>query len=67
MAVYAINRCAQLMQELAGAEIAQGLIDEYPVPLPVREVSLRFERTNALLGAVIAPDFQKQALEALAI
>lgn len=66
MAVYAINRAAALMHELAGAEVAEGLLDEYPNPLEVREVRLRYTQTNRLLGADIAPEFQRDALEKLA-
>ncbi|MDQ1256214.1 MAG: phenylalanyl-tRNA synthetase beta chain, partial [Candidatus Hydrogenedentes bacterium] len=44
MALYAINRTASLMQQFANAEIAQGLLDEYPKPLPRKEVTLRYDR-----------------------
>ncbi len=66
MAVYAINRAAALMHELAGGEVATGLLDEYPAPLEVREVRLRYQRANGLLGTDIEPAFQREALEKLA-
>jgi phenylalanyl-tRNA synthetase beta chain len=66
MAVYAINRCAQLMQELAGAKVAPGLIDEYPAPLDSGEVTLRYTRANRLLGTDIPAARQKDILEKLA-
>jgi len=62
MAVYAINRCALLMQELAGAEIAEGLIDEYPAALEVREIRLRYARSNLLLGIAIDAKTQRDYL-----
>ncbi len=65
MAVYAMERAAQLMQELAQATVAPGVLDEYPNPLEVREVQLRYARTNLLLGTTIAPEIQKSALEKL--
>ncbi len=65
MAVQAINRCAALIQDLAGGHVAQGLIDEYPTPLAEQQVRLRYARTGLLLGTEIAPEFQRNALEKL--
>lgn len=65
MARTAIDRAAALMQELAGAEIAQGLLDAYPAPLSRREVMLRYARTNALLGANVPPESQCNHLAGL--
>lgn len=65
MAVYAINRAAAMMQELAGAEIAAGQLDAYPNPVPQREVTLRYARTKFLLGTEIPPEFQRNTLQAL--
>ena len=65
MALYAINRAAQLMQELAGAEIAPGVIDAYPQPVPQREVTLRYTRCDALLGVQVPSDDQRAYLRAL--
>ncbi|MBP8129326.1 MAG: phenylalanine--tRNA ligase subunit beta [Candidatus Hydrogenedentes bacterium] len=65
MARTAIDRAAALMQELAGAEIAQGVLDAYPAPLPRREVTLRYARNNALLGAEVPPDSQRGYLTGL--
>ncbi len=50
----AIDRAAQLIQQLAGAEIARGLIDEYPNPIPAAKVQLRFERVNRVLGTKLS-------------
>jgi len=58
MARLAIDRAAALMQELAGAEVAAGVIDAYPAPLTQPEVKLRHARANALLGTEIAPEVQ---------
>ncbi len=65
MAVYAINRAADLMQKLGGAEITQGLLDEYPNRIPVREVRLRYARCNLLIGTDIPPETQRDALARL--
>ena len=62
MVVYAANRAAKLIAEIAGAEIQQGILDEYPNPAPSRKVQLRFERTNAMLGTDIGEKEQRQIL-----
>jgi phenylalanyl-tRNA synthetase beta chain len=65
MCFYAINRAAALIQEVAQGEVAQGLLDAYPNPIPQRDVSLRFERCRSYLGAEIDNDFQKNVLQKL--
>ena len=54
MTVYAANRAAQLLQELAGAEVLKGVIDVYPRKLRPKKVRLRVSRTNAVLGTLIS-------------
>jgi phenylalanyl-tRNA synthetase beta chain len=46
----ALDRAAQLIQQLAGGDISRGMIDEYPHPVSPVEVDLRFERVNRVLG-----------------
>jgi len=65
MAQYAINRTAMLMQELAGAKVAQGLLDQYPSPLQQNEVNLRYARANLLLGATVPGETQHKILTEL--
>jgi phenylalanyl-tRNA synthetase beta chain len=48
--LYAANRAAQLLQELAGGEVLKGTIDVYPSKLPSQKIALRVSRTNAVLG-----------------
>ncbi len=48
--VYALDRAAQLINEIAGGEVAKGTIDVYPKKFSEREVQLRPDRANALLG-----------------
>ncbi len=47
---YAIERAAQIVQQVAGGEILKGRIDIYPKKITERLVPLRIERTNAILG-----------------
>ena len=61
------QRAAQLIIETAGGRLAKGCVDAYPAVVEAREVSLRFARTNALLGIVIPPDEQVAALTGLGL
>ncbi|MCF6284097.1 MAG: phenylalanine--tRNA ligase subunit beta, partial [Candidatus Hydrogenedentes bacterium] len=65
MAAYALDRAAELIQDLASAHVAQGVIDVYPTPLVPREVTLRYARTLRLLGVDVAPETQRDSLERL--
>ncbi|HIJ72543.1 MAG TPA: phenylalanine--tRNA ligase subunit beta [Candidatus Hydrogenedentes bacterium] len=65
MALFAINRAAGLVQELAGAEVAAGLLDEYPNPPAPVEVELRYGRSDDVLGTCVAPREQRGILERL--
>ena len=48
---WASRRAAHLMQQLAGATVAPGVLDVYPRPPPPRVIRARPERMAALLGA----------------
>ncbi|MCJ7663164.1 MAG: phenylalanine--tRNA ligase subunit beta [Desulfobacterales bacterium] len=43
-------RAMALIAELAGGEVAQGVFDCYPTPLPCPEIRLRLPKVSALLG-----------------
>lgn len=49
--VAAADRAAQLMAELAGGEVAPGVVDAYPLPFDRPTIALREERLAAILGA----------------
>ncbi|GMV91550.1 MAG: phenylalanine--tRNA ligase beta subunit [Candidatus Hydrogenedentota bacterium] len=65
MARFALDRAAALIEKLAGAKCAKGVLDEYPGRAPARTVTLRYARTNALLGGAVEPDAQDRYLESL--
>ncbi len=65
MARYAIDRCAGLFQELAGATLAEGALDEYPAPAETKHVSLRYARADQLLGTSVPGSEQREYLERL--
>jgi phenylalanyl-tRNA synthetase beta chain len=62
MTVPAINRAAALIQELAGGEIAQGVVDNYPRPLKRRPVFLRQARICQIMGAQIPAETVERIL-----
>ncbi len=63
--VWALRRSLQLLAELAGGSIESGVIDEYPRPWEGREIPLRVDKTNALLGTRISSDAMAGHLSAL--
>lgn len=46
----ALNRAASLIADVAGGTIAQGIIDAYPQPVTERQISVRVDRVNQVLG-----------------
>ncbi|MEN6390990.1 MAG: phenylalanine--tRNA ligase subunit beta [Syntrophomonas sp.] len=52
--IYAVNRAAALIQELAGGEVVKGVFDNYPRPWKADEIILRSERVNYVLGTEIS-------------
>jgi len=51
--LYAIDRAAQLMSEIAGGKVSSGSVDEYPKPVSPGTLDLRLSRVNQLLGTDI--------------
>jgi phenylalanyl-tRNA synthetase beta chain len=50
----ALDRAAQLMVELAGGKLAEGLIDVCPGRFPQRAIEVSVKRTNRLLGTQLS-------------
>lgn len=48
--VYALNRVTQIIVEVAGGEICNGILDEYPKKIHLPEVQVRFNRIDKLIG-----------------
>ncbi|BBM46577.1 phenylalanyl-tRNA synthetase subunit beta [Leptotrichia wadei] len=49
-AINVINRLANIIQEVAGGEILEGVVDNYPVPCKKKTATLNFERLNRFVG-----------------
>jgi phenylalanyl-tRNA synthetase beta chain len=48
--LFACDRAAWLMAELAGGEVLEGIVDEYPIKIESKKINIRLERINHLLG-----------------
>jgi len=64
---YAANRAAKLMNEIAGGEILSGSIDVYPKQILPKEIVLRVERTNNVLGTSLTKPQIKNYLTSIGI
>jgi phenylalanyl-tRNA synthetase beta chain len=67
MADWASRRAAQLILEIAGGQLAHGVVDAYPNPAPLRQITLRCDKTNALLGVEIPSGQQAKFLQSLGL
>ena len=64
---YASRRCAQLILETAGGTLAQGVVNAHPEPAKVKQITLRLEKTAALLGVNIPAETQGKMLTSLGL
>ena len=73
--LYVLKRCALLIQEVAGGEIAMDIIDvlsgvanhETPTPFAPFPVELNIDRTNALIGKELGEELIETILKALEV
>ncbi len=63
--LFAAQRAAVMIAELAEGEIAEGYIDVYPHPLERRKVELRFARVEKILGFRVPENEVKAILTGL--
>lgn len=61
----ALDRAAALIVEVAGGQVAPGIVDVYPGPLPPRVIALRIPRLEALVGVDFGPGEPERILVAL--
>jgi len=52
---WASARCAQLILETAGGQLAEGVVDAYPKPVEPKQITLRHCKVNELLGIELRP------------
>lgn len=63
--IYASNRAAGLIQELADGEIVKGIVDVYPQPQGNLTISVRTARVNGLLGTDLSVEAMEKYLLSL--
>ncbi len=63
--IYAQDRAAHLMIQLAGGAAYKGTVDAYPTPIAKKRVTLRYGRVDKILGIATAPDDIKKILSSL--
>jgi phenylalanyl-tRNA synthetase beta chain len=63
--VYALQRAALLICDIAGGKIASDIVDVYPNPLSPKEVSLRYDHISRLTGVDIPKHELFDILDAL--
>jgi phenylalanyl-tRNA synthetase beta chain len=62
---WASRRCCELILELAGGELAEGVIDIGPPPPPRQPIFLRFSQIKRILGIEVPPPRVREILVAL--
>jgi phenylalanyl-tRNA synthetase beta chain len=67
LAPLAVERAAELLADLAGAEVILGRIDLYPKVIEARKIALRPPRVNALLGTDLATETIAHSLRRLGL
>ncbi|MBI4743559.1 MAG: phenylalanine--tRNA ligase subunit beta [Actinobacteria bacterium] len=65
--IYALDRAAYLMQELASGKVLKGKIDVYPVKKNPIILNLRLSRINNILGTDLNEKSVKEILEGLGL
>ncbi|MEN6521187.1 MAG: phenylalanine--tRNA ligase subunit beta [Armatimonadota bacterium] len=63
MADLAAKRAAELMRDLAGGEIAEGIVDLYPAKDNISKVTVRPDRVNAMLDTSLSAQEMVSLLE----
>jgi len=64
---WASRRAAQLILQTAGGALLGPPIDVYPAPPVPREITLRHDKTNEVLGVAVPADDQNSSLERLGL
>ena len=66
LAPIALRRATQLIQQIAGGAVAQGIIDVYPQPQRPPTIVLTQSRMKKVLGMVVDPGAVEKVLDSLA-
>jgi phenylalanyl-tRNA synthetase beta chain len=61
----AANRASQLIQELAGGRVAEGVVDVYPIPIKPNPIRLSVKKIHQVLGTEVSTALVRNYLEDL--
>ena len=61
----AANRASQLIQNLAGGRVAEGVVDAYPVPIKPSPIRLSVKKVHQILGTEVSAQRVRNYLEDL--
>ncbi len=64
---FALHRAAQLIAELSGGTVLRGTVDDYKVKAHPKNVTLRSERVNAILGTDLTKSQVSKLLRSLGL
>jgi len=67
MPLYALQRAALLIQEVAGGRVSSEIVDLYPAPVTDRAVAVRYRNVDRLIGLSLGAERIHQILENLDI
>ncbi len=65
LTIKALKKASNLLKEYAGAEVSSDLIDLYPVKIEPKEILLKFDNANRLMGTDLPKDEIVDILHAL--
>ena len=65
--IWASNRAVQLIQQLAGGQVARGIIDTLAKPIEKRRVRCRYAQVNRLLGIEVPAETVKKIFAGLSL
>ncbi len=63
--IFAVQRAAALIAELAGGKISHRMVDAYPSPVQRAEILLRYDKVNSLIGMTIPIETVHAILQAM--
>jgi len=66
-AIRALNRAADLIEQLGAGEVEKGIVDNYPVHYEERTIELQEDKINALLGTDISKEKMVSMLEVIGL
>lgn len=65
--LFALNRAASLITSLGNGNLVDGIIDEYPTPIPSREITVSIPALNKRLGTSLSREDITKHLESIEI